>query len=438
MNNPDLKILNALLANYIEDPEDPDSNFKLGLYYHSIEQTASAVSFYLRTAERTDDKLLVYECLLRAAMCFHTQGTRNDSVEGMLQHAVALLPKRPEAYFHLSRFYEKTKKWFHGYLISSIGMSVAEKDPQDKLNTKIDYPGFWSLMFEKAVCSWWCGLCEESKNLFNYLIFNETLDTLHRESTISNLKMLNSWPQESEINTHFKTKDEEINNSVYNLELYLIKNKNKLKYKFENYDTILRNYSETMQDMFVLTVLDGLKCGKWLEIGCSYPIFASNTYLLENHFKWQGISIDNQLKFVQKMHLHRTCPSLILDATTCDYKKLMSDCNYQNDLDYLQVDCGDPEISLKALQKVISDGIRFKVITFSHDDFNDKTKTVKQRSRQFLKDNGYLLFISNVSHNDKDDYEDWYIDANKVDLSKIESLQMIDEQVKNVNKIFYL
>ena len=153
----DLNILSSLLAIYIDKPEDAEINFKLGYYYHSINQTASAVSFYLRAAERTDDKLLIYECLLRCSMCFDSQGTRNASVEGMLQHAVSLLPKRPEAYFHLSRLCERTQKWFLGYMVSSIGIGVAEPNPAEKLITPIDYPGFWTLQFEKAVCSWWCG-----------------------------------------------------------------------------------------------------------------------------------------------------------------------------------------------------------------------------------------------------------------------------------------
>ena len=47
-----------LLHKYIESPEDPEANFALGLHYHSIDQTASAVSFYLRAAERSGDPLL--------------------------------------------------------------------------------------------------------------------------------------------------------------------------------------------------------------------------------------------------------------------------------------------------------------------------------------------------------------------------------------------
>jgi hypothetical protein len=161
----------------------------MGYYYHSIEQTASAVSFYLRAAERTYDDLVRYECLLRAGMCFDSQGSRNNSVEGMLQHAVALMPHRPEGYFYLSRFYERAEKWFNSYLIASIGDKVANRVPTP-LKTDLDYPGFYGVIFERAVSAWWCGLCEESRNIFRYLLENEPVDDIHKQAILNNLNRI--------------------------------------------------------------------------------------------------------------------------------------------------------------------------------------------------------------------------------------------------------
>lgn len=432
----DLNILSSLLAIYIDKPEDAEINFKLGYYYHSINQTASAVSFYLRAAERTDDKLLIYECLLRCSMCFNSQGTRNASVEGMLQHAVSLLPKRPEAYFHLSRLYERTQKWFLGYMVSSIGIGVAEPNPAEKLITPIDYPGFWTLQFEKAVCSWWCGLCEESKTIFESLILNEPLDMIHKESVISNLKKLNGWIDEADLNTHFKSKDEEINNSIYFLDLFVSKDRDKLKYKFDGYESILRNYSETMQDIFVLTALSGKKGGTYLEIGAGFPIFASNTYLLERYFGWKGISLDNKPKFIRKQKLHRNNYSICLDSTKADYRKIVEECKLNLFIDYLQVDCGNSEASYNSLKKVLEDGLKFRVITFSHDSHTDKTKTVKDKSRKLLAKYGYTLFLSNVSHDTEKDYEDWYVDSSEISIQIFKELKNTDNTIKQARKIF--
>ena len=185
--------LDMLLLDYIKSPEDEYTNFKLGYYYHTIGQTASAVSYYLRAAERTNDNLIKYECLLRAGMCFDSQGCRNNSVEGMLQHAIALMPHRPEGYFYLSRFYERAKKWFQCYFIASLGEKVSNKDPIVKLKTELDYPGFYGIIFEKAVSAWWVGLCEESRSIFRYLWDNEPLNTIHKEAVMKNLKQLKGW-----------------------------------------------------------------------------------------------------------------------------------------------------------------------------------------------------------------------------------------------------
>lgn len=432
----DISTLNKLMSIYIDKPEDPEINFKLALWYHSKKQTASAVSFYLRTAERTDDKLLIYESMLRAAMCFNTQGCRNNSVEGMLQHAVALLPKRPEAYFHLARFYEKNEKWHNAYLISSIGMQVAEKYPTENLITTIDYPGFWAIEFEKAVVSWWCGLCEESKNIFNRLIFNEPLDKSHKEAVIGNMMKLQFWSGETELNTFFKTKDEEINNSVYQLELYFSKKFDSLKYTFKDAETILRNYSEAWQDIFVLTALNGKRGGTYLEIGSGFPIFSNNTYLLESEFEWKGISLDKQKKFTQKHLMNRGNFAFNFDALETDYNKLFLDCRMSTDIDYLQIDCGDPIDSLKVLTKILESSIRFKVLTFSHDNYQDTSRSVKEKSRKILSKAGYVLFLSNISHKSVDDYEDWWIDSSAVSEDFFKEFKNTDNTIKDANKIF--
>ena len=107
--------ITKLLNDFISNPEDCLINLKLAVYYDSIGQTASAVSYYLRTAERAESDEIKYQSLLRAAICFDKQGCRNFTVKGLLQHSLAILPKRPEAYFLLSRFYEREENYNHGH-----------------------------------------------------------------------------------------------------------------------------------------------------------------------------------------------------------------------------------------------------------------------------------------------------------------------------------
>ena len=181
-----------LLLQYIKNPEDAELNYSMGVFYEDNGHTASAVSYYLRTAERTNDTLLQYECLLRAAICFRKQGCRNYTVKGLMQHAVSLEPKRPEGYFLLSRHYESTKEWSESYMIASIGDKLA-KFGQKPLRTWVEYPsGDYGILFQKAVSSWWCGLCDESRNIFMTLKDKYTMEEQYEKAVENNLKKLYS------------------------------------------------------------------------------------------------------------------------------------------------------------------------------------------------------------------------------------------------------
>ena len=56
--------LEKKLANYILEPRNPNYNFELACEYFTIKQYASALSYYLRCAELSNDKDFVYESLL--------------------------------------------------------------------------------------------------------------------------------------------------------------------------------------------------------------------------------------------------------------------------------------------------------------------------------------------------------------------------------------
>jgi hypothetical protein len=169
--------MTKLLYDYIQNTELAENNYNLGIYYENIEQTASAVSYYLRTSERTQNKELQYECLLRASICFDKQGSRNFTVKGLLQNAISILPKRPEAYYLLAKFYSKENKdgcWNDCYLISTIAESIIDQEYKS-LNTDVSYSGFQGILYYKALSSWWCGLCGESKKLFTKLLIDYDL-----------------------------------------------------------------------------------------------------------------------------------------------------------------------------------------------------------------------------------------------------------------------
>ena len=66
----------------------------------------------------------------------------------------------------------------------------------------------------------------------------------------------------------------------------------KLRHNFPGSESIEKNYSQSMQDMFVLSILNGKKNGVYLEIGADLPRIVNNTYLLETEFDWTGVSFE--------------------------------------------------------------------------------------------------------------------------------------------------
>jgi SAM-dependent methyltransferase len=395
------KDLRSLLLEYVNNPNDPETNFSLALYYDAIGQTASALSYYLRTAERTDDDILKYECLIKGSMCFNKQGTRKFTVKGMLQHAIAILPKRPEAYYMMSVHYEKQEKddgkWFDSYLIASIGVEVSEFDDIRPLRTEIDYKGKYQLLYQKATTSWWCGLCEESKKIFLDLHNNYELDSVTSEAVFDNLSKMKAFYTE-EIIAYDKSKIDG------------------LKVKFDGLETIERNYSEAYQDMFVLTMLNGKREGTYLEIGAGNTFYGNNTALLEQQFDWTGISLDVVPEFVEAFCKERKNQCILRDATSIDYDKFLTGLGFDTVIDYLQIDCDPAEISLKVLHSIPFEKFKFRVITFEHDYYADKTKKVKDLSRKFLESYGYRLVASDISPDDKNrPYEDWWVHKELVD-----------------------
>ena len=70
-------MLTDQLSLFINNTEDAQTNFKLGLEYENLGQTAAAIRFYLRSAERSSDDVLAYEALLRCSICFRSQKNRD-------------------------------------------------------------------------------------------------------------------------------------------------------------------------------------------------------------------------------------------------------------------------------------------------------------------------------------------------------------------------
>jgi tetratricopeptide (TPR) repeat protein len=401
-------MLDKLLKEYINNPKDSNICFELALEYEKSGQTTSAAAFYLRSIEFGFDIKLQYEALCRISLCFEKQGNRWFMIKGLLLRAISLLPNRPEAHFLLCRAYEKNKEWQEGYTHSIVSEMISSAEPNSI--TDLEYPGKWGFIFERAVVSWWIGLHDESIHLFRKLKNNYKLDTIHKNAVENNLKNLgNNWKEPL----------------IYTNEEY-----KSLRYKFNDAHLIKKNYSQSYQDLFVLMVLNGKRNGSWIEIGCAHPTYGNNTKLLEE-LGWSGISIDIDTNVVENWKDRKTIPYQI-DATKVDWDKI----DLNSITDYLQIDVDPPEISYEVLLSIPLWEKKFRVITFEHDHYTDNSKTIREKSRKYLRSFGYELVVNDIAVDEYSSYEDWWIHPDLVDPKIIEVLKSLKE-INPANKYIF-
>tara|TARA_B100001989_G_C24432465_1_gene409723 strand:- start:149 stop:829 length:681 start_codon:yes stop_codon:yes gene_type:complete len=197
---------------------------------------------------------------------------------------------------------------------------------------------------------------------------------------------------------------------------YFKEDHDKLITKFIGSETIENNYSQAMQDMFVLTMLDGKKNGVYVEVGADQPKIISNTYLLETKFDWSGVSFEYDADKVSFFNPIRKNKCICADATTYDYKSLFEERNYPKQIDYLQLDIDPAEGTLAALKALPLDDYRFSVITYETDVYSSGAD-IQDEEIAILKDAGYQLVIKNIK-NEGNPFEDWWIDPNIISEEK--------------------
>lgn len=184
--------LQTLLEAFARDAESPETNFNLGLRYEELGNTSSALTHYLKCAERTKDTLKSYECLIRISVCLGTQGERNFSQSHMLKNAIALAPHRAEAYFYLCKFYEADDKIYDCYMLSSIALSFCDNPDESPFNAYPDrygYMGREGLLLYKAVSGMHWEKYEECVEIYQNLLSTTTSDRV-REICSNNLKLV--------------------------------------------------------------------------------------------------------------------------------------------------------------------------------------------------------------------------------------------------------
>jgi GR25 family glycosyltransferase involved in LPS biosynthesis len=415
--NSTMNQIETLLTLYANDPENAENNFNLGVWYWNKGHTAPALSYFLRCSERAED-LLAYEALLWAHQCYEKQGTRDSTARTLLQHAINLLPTRPEAYFLLAKFHSKREQWTDAYSVSHQGLTFLEKN-LEPLRNGVGYIGEFALLYEKAVAGWWWGKENETRKLLQDIKNNYELPEQYEKSVQDLLMTYGVGDIPEDIIKYNQTKHD------------------CLRFKFPGSGLIEKNYSQAYQDMFVLAILNGKRNGTYLEIGAQEPFYQNNSALLETEFDWKGTSIEIREDLCKMFAEQRKNQILCKDATKINYEKLLDEMNVGTDLDYLQVDCEPSKTTFEILTAIPFEKYRFAVITYEHDHSVDITSSYRDKSRRFLKSYGYELVVKDVAFNDEYTFEDWWIHPDLVNPDIVSQMKSVDTDVTNVVKYFF-
>lgn len=188
--------LQHLLEEFTNDVESPHTNFNLGLKYEELGNTGSALTHYLKAADRSNDRALEYECLIRISVCLGEQGDRKFSQSHMLKRAIALVPTWPEAYFFLCKFYEADNKIYDCYMLSSVALDVCnfggfkgDLSCFDQYPNRYNYLGKEGLMLYKALGGMHWEMYDECTRIYEHLL--DTSDNQQiRDICENNLKVI--------------------------------------------------------------------------------------------------------------------------------------------------------------------------------------------------------------------------------------------------------
>lgn len=183
---------------------------------------------------------------------------------------------------------------------------------------------------------------------------------------------------------------------------------------FKGGDNLERNFSQAGQDLFVVSMLDGMRNGVFLDLGCNQPILINNTYLLEREFGWNGLSVDIDERHFE-MFVFRKSQTLAADCTKLDWDGVIDRLGTTT-IDYLSLDLEPPLVTLECLRSIPFDRIRFGVITFEHDAYR-AGEAVREPSRLLLEGKGYVRICSDVKLDGRE-FEDWYYDPKIIDIKK--------------------
>lgn len=127
------------MLDYINDPENAAFNYSLGKEYERLQQYSSAAGYFLRAADRTEDKDLLYKSVVSAAKSLIEHGDSFKMVLNLLDKAVLIDKDRVDAFYLMCLSYkyigdEESFKKTHSQFLD-----VKHNDTSDRIYDMIDF-----------------------------------------------------------------------------------------------------------------------------------------------------------------------------------------------------------------------------------------------------------------------------------------------------------
>ena len=190
-------ILQEKLIELVDEPYDPLKNFNLALEYHKYNQTAIALSYYLRCAEFTDNKIISSEALLRASLCVNTQQGRDEKELYLIKHAITASPNSIEPYYVASLFYSwrsgnnpEKRFWLDSYQYACLGVNIIENGCKcEPFTTNFGYTEY-NIYFQKAFAGSNIGKINEAQEIYTKILTSYELDINTKNYINSKLQQL--------------------------------------------------------------------------------------------------------------------------------------------------------------------------------------------------------------------------------------------------------
>jgi GT2 family glycosyltransferase len=158
------------LKQLVQAPRNGQINFDLASAYEKEKQYAAALSYYLRCAEFTKNKVLASECLLRCSFSMDNQGGRDQKALHFIKQAITASPCSMEPYYTASLYFSWRGKWSDSYLYASLGLNIYENDIQTKkFGIDVGYSDY-NLYYQKALSGIKIGKINEARQIYTKIL----------------------------------------------------------------------------------------------------------------------------------------------------------------------------------------------------------------------------------------------------------------------------